>query len=420
MGEAEQKIFEVIGRRLVTGPFTGGYLLALRDITVETDMTERIQQQERLAARGTVGRRASPMIFNNLLTSIGGYSEMICTDEQAAPQVRERAGVIRTQVRRAAQLIRQILDFSRKSLSTRHPLEMIAFIKESKRLLERTIRENVRIDMNYEAGGYMILADPVGLQQVITNLAINAQDAMPEGGVLSIYLCRTSFDAQDRKIRPGLVPGEYIKMIVSDTGEGIPPDVLTKVFNPFFTTKPKGKGTGLGLSQALGIIHSHGGFIEVESREGAGAAFRIFLPVFDLDLESQKKEAEIQPEKGLKEMILLVEDEEEVRNMGRKMLERLGYRVITARDGCEALELFRKEYREVALVLTDLVMPNMGGKELIKGIKSIDPPARIIVWTGYPLDDEDKALTQDIAGWVMKPPEIPELARIIRKAIRSS
>ena len=412
------KVFEVIGRRLNSGPFTGGLLLALRDTTEEALITGRVQQQERLAA---VGQLAAGIAhdFNNLLTSIGGYSEMIASDIQVGPDVRKRAEVIRTQVRRAAQLIRQILDFSRKSLSTRYPLDLISFLKESQKLLERTIRETVKIEMQYQSGGYVILADPVGLQQVVANLAINAQDAMPGGGILSINLSRISLRPQDSKPLPEMPAGEYVKMVVSDTGEGMSPEVADKVFDPFFTTKPMGKGTGLGLSQAMGIIHAHDGFIDVESHQNVGTIFRIFLPVVTSDETACQKTDSLAIERGRKETILLVEDEEVVRDMGKHMLEKIGYEVIIAKDGFEALRLFNENLEKVALVITDLVMPNMGGKELIKKIKSNAASLPVIVWTGYPLDDEDEALHQDIFDWIMKPPDIPQLTHMIRRAIQS-
>lgn len=414
--EEDTKVFEVIGRPVFSGPFTGGWLIALRDITEETIVAAKIQQQERLAA---VGQLAAGIAhdFNNLLTSIGGYSEMIAGDKHVAGNIRERAEVIRTQVRRAAQLIRQILDFSRKSLSTRHPLELVSFMKESVKLLERTIKENIQIDMRYEAGNYIVSADPVGLQQVITNLAINAQDAMPNGGLLSINLDQVFLEQDNPKPLPDMPAGEYVELAVSDTGDGIHPKILNKIFDPFFTTKPVGKGTGLGLSQAIGIIHAHQGLIDVKSNLGVGTIFKIFLPILKMKEQQITQETVPAPARGRKEIILLVEDEDGVLKMGKEMLEDVGYQVITARDGREALELFLKNKKDVSLVLTDLVMPRMSGKDLITSLKSIDPQTKIIAWTGYPLEDEDKALQQNIIGWIMKPPELSELTRMIRQAL---
>ena len=410
------KVFEIMGRRLVSGTMEGGAILSLRDITEASQLEDRVQQQERLAA---VGQLAAGIAhdFNNLLTTIGGYSSMIASDAHATPENMERAQVIREQVRRAAKLIRQILDFSRKSLTSRYPLDLKSFLKESLNMLKRTIKESVDIDFQFSAGEYVVKADPVGLQQVITNLTINAQDAMPEGGELSFSLALLSFEEHEKRPHPDMPAGDWIRLIVSDTGQGIPEEYLSQVFNPFFTTKPVGEGTGLGLSQALGIVDSHGGFIDLKSRIGQGTTFTIYLPSNRQEKVEAAEKTKTQIPRGQGECILLVEDEVAVLKMAKRMLEQIGYQVMTAGNGLEALELYRKHAKEIAVVMTDMVMPKMSGRELILSLKSLNPLIKIIVWTGYPLDGSEDLLKSKIVDWIMKPPDIEILARKLRNAI---
>ena len=411
------RVFEVMGRRLDAGPMSGGTILAIRDVTEESQMADRVQQQERLAA---VGQLAAGIAhdFNNLLTTIGGYSEMISSDLSATPDIRERAQVVRQQVRRASSLIRQILDFSRKSLATSYDIQLVPFLKETYKLLKRTIRENVDLEFRHDPGEYVVKADPVGLQQVITNLAINAQDAMPGGGQLRINLSLESYDERAKKPLPQIKAGEWVKLTVSDTGHGIPPDQLFQVFDPFFTTKPVGKGTGLGLSQALGIIESHGGCMDLKSRVGRGTTFTMYLPARESKKAAPEAHVERKIPRGRNEFILLVEDEPLVLKMAEKMLTRIGYRVLKANNGLEALEVYRGRSQEIALVLTDMVMPKMGGKDLIPALKDLNPAVKIIVWTGYPLDGSEEFLKGDVVDWVMKPPDLDVLARKIKAAIQ--
>ena len=412
-----RQVFEAMGRRLMGGLMDGGAVLSVREITEEAALTERIHQQDRLAA---VGQLAAGIAhdFNNLLTSIGGYSELLATDPLLDEETKDTANIIRKQVRRAAQLIRQILDFSRKSISDQHPLELISFMKESEKLLRRTISETISIEFSYEAGEYMVHADPVGLQQVITNLAVNARDAMPEGGRLRFHLKSLTVEPGQKPPVPEMPVGDWAVMSVVDNGTGIPADILPKVFDPFFSTKPVGRGTGLGLAQVFGIVNSHKGFIDISTRVGQGAKFNVYLPLTQTEERRPDENGEIKVASGARELILLVEDEPMVLNIGRKMLKNIGYRVLTASNGREALEIFNQNAQDIDLVLTDLVMPQMGGRDLIRSIHQTRPDMKVIVWTGYPLDGSEEMLKQGvISDWIMKPPELEVLAEKIRKAL---
>jgi PAS domain S-box-containing protein len=386
-------------------------ITAMMETLAEKERLEaRLRQSEKLEALGTLAGGIAHD-FNNLLTAIGGYAELIEAEAALGSFVRESAEVIRQQVRQAAKLIRQILDFSRTSPGTRHPLDLAAFLKEICKLLARTIPENIQIDLTIEPGDYILEADPVGLQQVLTNLAVNSRDAMPEGGRLDISLKRWTLDHDQVGPSSLMPPGDWLLLSVVDNGSGMPPEVLPHVFDPFFTTKEVGHGTGLGLAQVYGIVEQHGGYIDLKSEEGRGTSVAIYLP----DRTGEAKLVpglEDQPARpGHGEVIMLVEDDAQVLKLGTKMLQKMGYAVVTATDGLEALELYDRDPENIALVLTDMTMPNMSGRELIQALKYRNPNLKVLVWTGYYLDRDAADLQAlGVADCLMKPPNYRDLA----------
>jgi len=400
------------------------YMASLRDVTdrvlaeeEKARLEEQLRQSQKLEAVGTLAGGIAHD-FNNMLTAIGGFAEIISIEAENEPSIKESAEIIRRQVRRAAQLVRQILDFSRKRVGDKQPLEMTAFLKESCKLLSRTIPENIEIVQKGIGGTHWVEADPLGIQQVITNLAVNARDAMPAGGRLVLDLSRLKIEADQPGPFPNMSNGDWLVLTVSDTGCGIPEKNLARIFDPFFTTKEVGAGTGLGLSQVFGIVNQHAGYIDVRSRTGEGTDVSVFLPLLDYQEEHLPEELIKKVAGGRGETILLVEDEKPVLDMGREILKSLGYQVLIAHDGFEALEVFRVNQDRISLVLTDLVMPKMGGDDLFKKIKEIDPRARVMVWTGYAQEEKGRDLAAEgLAGWIEKPVSREKLGAKIRMVL---
>ncbi len=414
-----RRIFEVDARPVRR--LQGGWVLVLRDVTERREIQERVQTQERLAS---IGQLAAGIAhdFNNLLTGIMGFAELLRDRPDLPSSAREWAGTILDQGRSAAQLIRQILDFSRKSRLEKQPIELVAFLSEAVKLFQRTLTASIEVNLEYEAGEYWIQGDPAGLQQVLMNLVLNARDAMPKGGRLTIRLGRFHLAEGASVPYPGMGPGEWVRLEVSDMGTGIPPEILPRIFEPFFTTKERGRGTGLGLAQVYGLVRQHDGFIDVRSQVGVGTTFIIYLPAL--------RQAAVAPAvaavsealaTGGGELILLVEDEDAVRQVLQAMLERLGYRVVAAASGPEAIRLYQEYRGQVALVLSDLVMPGMNGLALLQALHAIDSQVRMVLVTGHPLGEEiQEFLRRGLVGWIQKPVQLADLARRLRQTLRKA
>jgi PAS domain S-box-containing protein len=392
-----------------------GYQSAVLDISDRKQMERQLRQQERLAA---VGQLAGGIAhdFNNLLTTILLYAQMPMSQPDLPPVVERAFETILNETRRAAELVQQILDFSRRSSIETHPLDLALFLKEAISILERTIPESITLQLEIEPGEYVVSADPTRIQQVVLNLALNARDAMPEGGEMRFGLSRVTVGPEDVPPVVEMEPGEWVCLAVSDTGAGILPEVLPHVFEPFFTTKEEGRGTGLGLAQVHGIVGQHGGHTGVETEPGRGTTFRIYLPAHGEEMEQATEEGSASP-RGRGETILLVEDEENVREAGQGILESLGYRVVVAADGQEALDVYRSA-GTVDLVITDIVMPEMGGRTLMQELKKADPHLRILAITGYALTGDLEALKEEgFLNVVQKPFDMDGLARAARRAL---
>jgi PAS domain S-box-containing protein len=395
-----------------------GWVSVVRDITDRKLMEEALRQHERLAA---VGQLAAGIAhdFNNILTSVIGFAEVLQRRSDVSDTAKQYLRPIVDGGRRAALLVRQILDFSRKSFFLLEPLDLGSFLPETARFLERTIPESVHICLEISEGEHFVSADPGQMQQVLTNLALNARDAMAEGGQLSIRLRPLVLEPGEPPPASGMLPGEWILLSVSDTGTGISEDVLPHIYEPFFTTKEVGEGTGLGLAQVYGIVKQHEGFIEVETAEGEGTTFSIYLPA----LRAQETRDSATPggtASGMRggQVILLVEDDPEVLGVGKALLEHLGYAVLTAPTGREALELYDGHQAEIGLVLLDMVMPEMGGLELFDELKARDSEVRVVLVTGYPLGEQgDLLLQRGILDWVQKPLDLNRLSETVSRAL---
>lgn len=406
LNEAITRIFEAEARPIGTNqPY---WVLMLREVTQERHNQTRIQMQERLA---TVGQLAAGIAhdFNNIMATILVYTDLLNKGLAKNPSAMERLSIIRQQVQRAASLIRQILDFSRRSVMEPSALDLLPFIKEVDKLLVRVLPETIKVELMYQPGQYMVSADPARLQQVLMNLALNARDAMPEGGTLRIDLDHLDLRQQDHPPTPYLPAGRWVTLAVSDTGVGIPPEVLSHIFEPFFTTKPVGQGTGLGLAQAYGIIKQHDGYIDVQSQPGQGARFVIYLPALPV---VEPLEEPIQPEvlpDGKGKWILVVEDDLATREAIRALLEAQNFSVITASNGLEAIQTFEYQKQSISLIISDIVMPEMGGVAMFDYLRARWPGTKILFVTGHPLEEDNVlVLEENNIPWILKPFSVPD------------
>ncbi len=414
---AKRRHFQVVARAVETSPAVEGWVLVIHDVTREHENQQNIQRQERLAG---IGQLAAGIAhdFNNIIAVIMLYSQMSLRMPDVPEKLRERLAIIAEQGQHASALINQILDFSRSSVLDLRPMDMLPLLKETVKLWQRTLPEDIRIELTYSAEAYMVNADLTRIQQVLMNLVVNARDAMPDGGTLSIDLAHLHIADRDQTPLPGLTPGVWVTITMTDTGTGIPDDVLPYIFEPFYTTKAPGEGTGLGLAQVYGIITHHEGYIDVKTKIGEGSTFTFYLPA----LPSSQSVAVLSIDRDLPlghgETILVVEDNPTTRAAILGSLEVLRYRVREAANGEEALKIFAQHYNEIALVLTDLVMPVMGGKTLARELHRQAPALNTIVMSGNPLDATDVSWREaGVRGWIQKPPTLEQLAKTLAGVI---
>ncbi len=419
VGGPPRRVFEVVAYAITSGPEAESWVLVLQDVTQEREIKERIQQQERLAV---VGQLAAGIAhdFNNIMSVIILYAGMMLRKPDLTPKDRERLVIISQQAKQATNLTGQILDFSRTSVIERRALDLVPFLKELIKLLKRTLPENIELELVYGHDDYTVNADPTRIQQVVMNLVVNARDAMPEGGEMRIGLERILVGPGEPPPLPEMEPGEWVQMTASDTGAGIPPNALPHIFEPFFTTKPTGQGTGLGLAQVYGIVGQHGGHIDVESEVEHGTTFTLYLPALRVS-GGEPLELEVgTPVHGHGETILVVEDEPATRDAVAEALQSLGYQVLVAANGREALSIFEQHSDEIALVLSDLMMPGISGAELFRILKQKKPAVKIVAMTGYPLQFKARDLpVQDIADWLQKPLSAEQLAETVQRALET-
>jgi len=354
--------------------------------------------------------------FNNLLTGILGYANLLALKTGIDPDVAKAAEVIQRASERASHLTAQLLGFARKGKNLNVPVDLAKAVTAVTGLLERTLDRRVRIATSFLPDG-CVLGDPSQLEQVIMNLAVNACDAMPHGGGLRIATERVTLDEAFCREREGMSPGGHLLLSVSDTGFGIPREHLERIFDPFFTTKEQGKGTGLGLSMVFGIVRNHGGHLEVQSEVDAGTTFRVYLPECPSGEESRETAAETVLRHG-QGKVLLVDDQEPVREVARDMLQALGYEVVVASDGLEGVERYRELWAGIDLVIVDMVMPNLSGGDCYRRIKEINPEARVVLSSGYTLEGTiQDVMNEGIVAFIQKPYRLEELSRVVDKAM---
>ncbi len=400
-------------------PAPGLFACIFTDVSHRRHLEDQLHQQARLAA---VGQLAAGIAhdFRNLLTTIILYAQLSQRKPGLPPEVGRALEAILGESHKAVDLVQQILDFSSRAIATLRPLDLQATIETVLSTLRRTLPEDIRLSFSADPADFIIEGDAGRLEQALINLALNARDAMPDGGELRFSLTRLRLRPHALPPVADMSPGVWIRLSVTDTGTGMSDQVYAHLFEPFFTTKEVGKGTGLGLAQVYGIVRLHQGFIDVATRLGDGTTFDIYLPTADGDPDAPADETFSAP-LGNGETLLLVEDNEKLREGAQQLLEALGYRVITAADGREALERFTAADPPVDLLITDIVMPEMGGKVLLHELRRRAPDLQALGITGYPLQDSADNLKE--AGFVevfVKPFQIEQVAHAIRRALLAS
>lgn len=418
--ESRGRIFEVAAHPVSEQDPETSWVLVIRDVTRERQIERRIAEQERLA---TVGQLAAGIAhdFNNILSSIILYAEITSQSPTVSEQDRERVEVIYRQAMNASELIRQILDFSRASALEKQPLSLRPLVKEQVKIFERTLGDNIHIQVAGMERRCVVYADPMRIQQVMMNLAVNARDAMPEGGTLTIGLDLLNLPSNAPPPLPEMKPGQWVRLTFSDTGVGIKSKHLPHIFEPFYTTKERGRGTGLGLAQVYGIVRQHEGYIEVKSEPGKGSVFTIYLPVFRGDTSSLPKLDTGPLVQGKKETILVVEDNPFIRQALVDSLETLNYHTLTASNGREALEILLQHKPEINLVISDMIMPEMSGLALAREIDQRQLGVPLIMLSGHITGVEIEAMRK--SGKIMtipKPPRLDDLSDAVSRMLSKS
>jgi PAS domain S-box-containing protein len=397
-------------------------------LSIYRDITEiKMMEKERVAAEAklqqalkmeSIGTLAGGIAhdFNNILSSVIGYTELALDDIEKGSHLEDNLQEVYTAGLRAKDLVKQILTFARQTVEELKPVRVDIIAKEALKLLRSSLPTTIEIRRDIESDS-LVMADPTQVHQILMNLCTNAGHAMEEkGGVLSIDLTDVRLDADFTKSHLDLKPGDYLKLSVSDTGSGIPPQVMESLFEPFFTTKEPGKGTGLGLSTVYGIVKNYGGVITVDSELGKGSIFNVYFPISKKRTEAIPLKAEALPTGT--ERILFIDDEAPIAKMGSQILEHLGYSVTARTSSVEALELFRSKPNNFDLVITDMTMPNMGGDKLAIELMKIRSDIPVIICTGYNKKiSEETALEIGIKAFAYKPIVKADLAKTVRKVL---
>jgi PAS domain S-box-containing protein len=395
-----------------------GYRGILRDITQQKKLEQQLIQAHKMEAIGTLAGGIAHD-FNNILGAILGYTELVLDDAPEGTLMQKNTQHILNATQRAAGLVKQILAFSRQSKQEQKPLILADIVNEALKLFRSSLPATIEIRQKIKAVSGMIIGDPTQIHQVMMNLCANAAHAMKDtGGLLEVDLDEVILDEDSLSGKKNLKPGTYLRLMVSDTGHGIPRAVMKRIFEPYFTTKETGEGTGMGLAVIHGIVKNHNGDISVYSEPGKGTSFHLFFPKIQGKAEPDNKQTEKVP--GGKERILLVDDEKALAEMGTQMLERLGYEVKGISNPLSALETFRLEPNRFQLVISDLTMPHMTLLQLAEEIKKIKPDIPVIICSGYSAtltEEQIKAL--GISDFIMKPVIKSELAQVVRRVLDS-
>ncbi|MDD2364925.1 MAG: response regulator [Desulfuromonadaceae bacterium] len=390
-------------------------LIVFLDVTEQKRMENQIRQTQKMEVIGQLAGGVAHD-FNNMLTAIIGSAEMMERYLTEIPAANKLLGTIQQAANRSAELTGQLLAFSRNGYKNVVLLNIDKTIQDMISLLERTIDKNITLETRLLAKNCYVNGDPALLQNALLNLGVNARDAMHDGGVITYTTTNVNLDDGYCKSSTfKIAPGPYIEITVTDSGSGMTKDTIQHIFEPFFTTKEVGKGTGLGLAAVYGTITEHEGCINIYSQPGVGTVFKLYLP---LSTDKQLDTDSIETDKSGSGGILLVDDEEILRDLGRSILEDFGYTVFTAEDGIQAVEIYERERDNISLVVLDMLMPRMGGKETLLKLLEINPDIRVLISSGFQQEGTvDNSIRLGACGFLRKPYPANELGRAVAKAL---
>jgi PAS domain S-box-containing protein len=393
-----------------------GILAVKTDITAKRSIEAQLLRSQRLESLGTLAGGIAHDLNNVLAPILMGIEGLSFHDPNDS--VRKILSIIKTSAQRGANIVRQILNFARGMEGDIGEIQVRHVLREVEQIIEETFPKSIELKAGFAKDLWPVSGDATQLHQVLMNLCINARDAMPDGGVLTLSAENVSLDETYAKMNVEARPITYVMLKVDDTGSGMPPGILEKIFDPFFTTKEPGKGTGLGLSTVRTIVKNHGGFVTVDSEPGKGTSFRVYIPVSEQGVQPKESGPEQGIPMGDGESILVVDDEASLRDMTRQVLESCGYRVTTAANGTEAVARFAERKADFQLVVTDMMMPYMDGPATIRAIRKIDPRARFIVTSGSMVDEHAREAEKlGVQAFLSKPYTAEELLRTLRQAL---
>ncbi len=393
------------------------YVVVGRDVTVQSEMKSRLRERQKMEA---IGQLAGGIAhdFNNLVTAIMGYADLLTRNYPPESGAGKAGEVIKSAAYRASDLTDQLLGFARKGKQQIERVDLSKSVKNVSQLLGRILDMRISVELDLE-DDVVIMGDPVQIEQVILNLAVNSKDAMPDGGTLSYEVTRSILTPDQMGQRTGFQSGAYAILRVRDTGTGIPAEIQERIFEPFFTTKEEGYGSGMGLATVYGIVANHGGWIDLESMPGSGTIFTICIPIAPdsnpADIKAAKTE---NPVSGGSSVILVVDDELVVLNTVEEMLRNLGYTVLTAPGGEIAVKIYREQGDSIDLVIMDLAMPGMDGTECFRRLRELDDSVNVILSSGYGREGRAQELLDDgVLAFLRKPYSLSDLSGLLREIL---
>jgi nitrogen-specific signal transduction histidine kinase/CheY-like chemotaxis protein len=407
------------------GTWTGkrAIMCVAEDLTEERSLQEQLIQSQKLEA---IGRLSGGIAhdFNNILSAIIGYAQLGLLKLSETDPLRSNFEIILKSAEKASQLIQQLLAFSRRQVMRPEVVNLNSLLENMQTMITRLIGEDIQVEINKREGLWNVKVDTVQMEQVIMNLVVNARDAMPKGGKLIIETDNVTLDSSYAQTHRDVIPGDYVMLSISDTGCGMTEEVKAHIFEPFFTTKEPGRGTGLGLATVYGIVKQSNGHIFVYSEPNKGTTFKIYLPRYKGDKEKKfvesGKEAISEALPRGNETVLIVEDDEDVRNFTVTLLNELGYTVIEAETPSDALHICNRYHGRIHLLLTDVVLPEMDGRQLAEQMKETCPELKVIYMSGYTDNVIIKhGVVADKVTFLQKPFTSETLARTVRMVLDS-
>jgi signal transduction histidine kinase len=407
------KIFEYFTTPLIYSGIIHGRIWSFRDITEKKRLESQLIQAQKMEAIGTLAAGMAHD-FNNILMIIQGCTSLLLMDENTGGNENRRLKEIEKHVKTAADLIQQLLGFAGKAFSLPRSLDISELIEKTVALFD-SHHKAISIGELHHHALWKVTADPLQLEQVFLNLLVNAWQAMPGGGTIFIESDNAIVD-EDHSKQLHVPCGRYVKVKISDTGIGMDPDTLKRIFEPFFTTHRMGRGSGLGLASVYGIIKNHEGEIQVASQKGQGTVFTLYLPV---DRQQQLEKEEDCNMMDARETILIIDDEEMVLDVGTAMLNKMGFKVLSAADGKEGIKIYQENLNAIDLVILDMVMPSSGGKETYDSLKQINPNVKVILSSGYSLNDQAaEILNCGCNDFIQKPFNMTLLSQKVRNILK--